>query len=261
MALAVGRHWSEPSDQLYRLFDHGRHTRRWSYQFCHEVRYVSTHPSAALTLTDGFSDSFSCPIVHSLPYCPSISYAVPIAPPPSSVTNGVHNATTLPDDAVSPLLQTLTNFTISLTTFPCGRDDYSPLVSCADCQRAYRKWLCSIWFPRCSEKSPPSAQVAAMRVQTPVSALQEVAPSATPRSPGLGSFASGYNLLLPCIETCTATDRACPYFIGFKCPVPRFNAANTYGIGYIDSGQDGEQGGGTTGVAQDQFGNVWCNAG
>ena len=194
--------------------------------------------------------------MHSLPYCPSINYAVPIGRPSSA--DGVHTASTLPDDVVNPLLQVLTNFTVSLTTFPCGRDEYSPLVTCADCQQAYRKWLCAIWFPRCSEAAPDIPD--SPQAQKPVSALQAVAPSATPRSPGLAPFPSAYNTLLPCLETCTAVDRACPFFMGFKCPVPKFNAASSYGVGFIDSGKDGVQGGGTTVTAQDRFGNVWCNA-
>ncbi|KAF7799150.1 hypothetical protein EIP86_010381 [Pleurotus ostreatoroseus] len=215
-----------------------------------------------LTLVSPHSAAFSCPIVHSLPYCPSINYAVPITPP--SNINKVHDANTLPSDVTDPLLQTLTNFTVSLTTFPCGRDDYSPLVTCADCQRAYRKWLCTVWFPRCSESSPStslSANSATNTAQQPVSAIQALPASATPRSPGLQPFASSYDALLPCLETCTAADRACPIFLGFKCPLPRFNAASSYGVGFIDSGQDGQQGGGLTGVAQDRYGNVWCNEG
>lgn len=75
--------------------------------------------------------SFSCPIVHSLPYCPSTSYAVPITAPKFPAI--AHTSNTLPGEVTEPLLQTLTNFSISLTTFPCGRDEYSPLVSCSDC--------------------------------------------------------------------------------------------------------------------------------
>ena len=192
--------------------------------------------------------------MHSLPYCPSIAYAIPLPPP--QFPNIAHTANTLPSTVASPLLEVLSNFTTSLVTFACGRDEYSPLVSCADCQEAYRKWLCTIWFTRCSE-----AVNAPTDVQKPMSALAPQAPSATPRSLGLQPFTAGYTALLPCIETCTAADRACPNFIGFKCPIPRFNAASSYGVGFIDSSEEGVQGNGLTGVAQDQWGNVWCNAG
>lgn len=172
-------------------------------------------------------------------------------------TGTAHDSTTLPDSVTQPLIEVLTNFTVSLTTFPCGRDEYSPLVGCADCQRAYRRWLCTIFFPRCSEESPDSGNSA----QKPVSALQAQQPSATARSPSIPPFASGYNALLPCLETCNAVDRACPISLGFKCPVPRFTASKSYGVGYIDTGEEEEEGGGMTGVAQDRWGNVWCNSG
>lgn len=92
-------------------------------------------------------------------------------------------------------------------------------------------------------------------------ALTNVKAGATPRNPVLPAFSSDYQTLLPCLETCNAADRACPTFLGFKCPLPKFNAASSYGKGFIDSGDDGEVGGGSTGVAQDVYGNVWCNAG
>lgn len=145
----------------------------------------------------------------------------------------------------------MTNFTTTLLTFACGRDMYSPLQSCADCQNAYRKWLCSVSFTRCSEPSGGSA--------APLSALVPQATDASPRNPNISAFGSSYLSLLPCLETCTAVDRACPHFIGFRCPVVRFNAATSYGIGFIDSGEVGVQGQGTVGAAQDMWGNVWCN--
>jgi calcium channel MID1 len=64
-------------------------------------------------------------------------------------------------------------------------------------------------------------------------------------------------VLLPCLEQCHATDRACPPFVGFQCPTAAFGAARSYGVGYIDAA-DGD-GAGLTGAAADRWGNVWCN--
>ncbi|KAI0698032.1 stretch-activated Ca2+-permeable channel component-domain-containing protein [Cytidiella melzeri] len=199
------------------------------------------------------SASFSCPIVHSLPYCPTVNYAVPISAPP--LPDLAYTSANLPETVTNPMLETLANFTISLSTHPCGRDYYSPLVTCADCQRAYRAWLCSIWFTRCGEPSPSQVNDAS----NPSSALQAQPTSVPPRSPGLQPFPSDYMALLPCLETCTAADRACPYFLGFSCPLPRFTAQMSYGVGFVDSGEEGYQGDGVTGVTQDRWGNVWCN--
>lgn len=206
--------------------------------------------------------AFSCPLVHSLPYCPSVSYAVPLPQPPNA--NPSYDTTTLPNSVTSPLLQYMNNFTTTLLTFACGRDMYSPLQSCADCQTAYRKWLCSVSFTRCSEASPGSANTstspqATGTAQRPLSALVPQATNASARNSNLPASGSPYTSLLPCIETCTLVDRACPSFIGFKCPVIRFNAATSYGVGFIDSGKDGVQGQGSTGTSQDIWGNVWCN--
>ena len=157
----------------------------------------------------------------------------------------------------------MSNFTTTLTTLACGRDHYSPLVTCADCQQAYRTWLCTVSFPRCGESSStsPTSTDSDPQAQVPLPALQNVKAGAAPRNPALPAFSSDYETLLPCLETCNAADRACPAFLGFKCPLPRFTAASSYGVGFVDSGEDGDVGGGTTGVAQDVYGNVWCNAG
>ncbi|KAJ7647463.1 stretch-activated cation channel Mid1 [Roridomyces roridus] len=191
------------------------------------------------------SSSFSCPLVSRLPYCPMIAYAMPLPPPPSPQV--VYDSTNLPAGISDPVTEVLTNFTTVLNTFACGRDFYSPIVTCQDCQSTYRTWLCAISFPRCADPDTAPAAAALLPSQAP-----NMRNSAFP--PG-----NNYTQLLPCLEACTATDRACPNFLGFKCPLPRFNAAQSYGVGYIDSGVDGEQGGGSTGAWSDNYGNVWCN--
>ncbi|KAI0695683.1 stretch-activated cation channel Mid1 [Cerioporus squamosus] len=207
------------------------------------------------------SASFDCPLVHNLPFCPSVSYAVPLAPPRAPAT--AHTASTIPHNIGDTITSIMANFTTTLTTLACGRDHYSPLVTCADCQQAYRTWLCAVSFPRCGETPASSSSITSTdsQAQVPLPALQSVKAGATPRNPILPVFSSAYETLLPCLETCNAVDRACPAFLGFKCPLPRFTASSSYGVGFVDSGDDGEVGGGQTGVAQDVYGNVWCNTG
>ncbi|KAF9005223.1 stretch-activated Ca2+-permeable channel component-domain-containing protein [Cyathus striatus] len=223
------------------------------------------------------SAAYSCPLVASLPYCPGIAYTIPLpAPPPGAAFYDNGN---LPEAITTPLISYLTNFTVSLGTFACGRDIYSPLVGCDDCQREYRKWLCAITFPRCGEPSPSSSgsftSSSAPASATGLSAVQgtgdaqKVFSALVPQDTGrpelrrnqnFPEFTNPYSLLLPCIETCNVVDRTCPAFLGFRCPLPQFNAAATYGVGYIDS-TDGDQDKGATGAAQDRWGNVWCNSG
>ncbi|KAH9847078.1 stretch-activated cation channel Mid1 [Lenzites betulinus] len=204
------------------------------------------------------SATFNCPIVHSLPFCPTVAYAAPLAPPAGVAT--AHTADTLPAGVADTLISTMANFTVTLSTLACGRDVYSPLVTCTDCSDAYRRWLCAVSFPRCAE-TPSTVSDTGDGAQVPLPALTTVQGGAAARNPALPALTSSYQALLPCLETCNAADRACPNFLGFKCPLPRFTAADSYGVGYIDNGEDGVVGHGSTGVAQDKYGNVWCNRG
>ncbi|KAF8639026.1 hypothetical protein AX17_001778 [Amanita inopinata Kibby_2008] len=228
------------------------------------------------------SASFPCTLVHSLPYCPTVAYSVPI--PASSLPDGntTFDSNNLPSSISEPLLSSLSNFTTNLLTFPCGRDMYSPIVTCQDCQAAYRRWLCEISFVRCGESSPQrpdsfttmpvEATATGRGVLQPTGTNQQVLSALVPvpspistkspnsRNPHLPAMDASYSMLLPCLEICTAVDRACPVFLQFRCPVPRFNAGASYGVSYIDS-FDGDQGEGVTGAAQDRWGNVWCNGG
>ncbi|KAF7330272.1 putative acetate kinase [Mycena venus] len=235
-----------------------RDTRGWRFEWFMTGLTPKTNYTAYVLLDDykvtkpifftTKSSSFSCSLVSRLPYCPSIAYAVPLPPPPSPALS--YDSTNMPASLADPLISSLTNFTTTLTTFACGRDFYSPIVTCADCQRTYRTWLCAVSLSRCADTdtAPPSAALL---------------PSQSPQTRNAG-FAAGsgtFTQLLPCLETCTATDRACPNFLGFRCPLPRFNAAQSYGVGFIDSGRDGEMGGGSTGLWADDYGNAWCNSG
>ncbi|KAI5119680.1 hypothetical protein M0805_009624 [Coniferiporia weirii] len=226
---------------------------------------------------------FACPLVHSLPYCPLVSYAVPLPSPSGPPGTQAYDASSLPESVSGPLISYMTNFTTSLLSFACGRDLYSPLVSCADCQAAYRTWLCAVQLPRCGDSATASVTTSsAGSTSTPSSPAKVklkrsdsgaqapfIAPallsqnSSATRNTNLPAFPGGnWTELLPCLEVCNAAERACPFFVGFACPLPRFNAQESYGVGYVDGdarGGDWEKLGGVTGKAQDRWGNVWCN--
>ncbi|TFK20939.1 calcium channel [Coprinopsis marcescibilis] len=219
------------------------------------------------------SAGFPCHLAANLPFCPRVAYSVPLGAPPGGAD--AYTGATLPAPLREPLRSYITNFTISLGRLACGREIYSPLVECIDCQREYRKWLCAVSLPRCSEPSPQNpdaiteipAEPTATGLsaskdsnQQVLSALIPVQSSAPRRNSDFPQFGSDYQMLLPCIETCTAVDRNCPPFLGFKCPSSNFNGFASYGIGYID-GADGDQNAGLTGEAQDRYGNVWCASG
>ncbi|CAE6497660.1 unnamed protein product [Rhizoctonia solani] len=223
------------------------------------------------------SESFPCPLVHSLPYCPEVSYPVPLPAPPGSATSYTNEnmIQSIEDVAIS----SLTNFTKSLRTFACGRDWYSRLQTCSGCQAAYRKWVCSVVFPRCGEPIPDESlrgPVASLTSQLafndassggntdsnsealPQAALAE-RKDGVPRSSFLPNLTVTYNELLPCMETCFDVDRSCPPLLQWKCPSVLVNANASYGLGFIDSWDGTFEGGGRPGVSQDQYGRIWCN--
>lgn len=289
MENSVAHRGARTSHQLYRICCSGSKESEWPDLLCYQVRYV--YPASRIGYLGDLARapvaSFSCPLVFSLPYCPNIAYTVPL-PLPAQAGFTAYDASNLPTQISEPIISSLTNFTTTLTTFACGRDWYSPLMGCDDCQREYRRWLCTISFTRCGEPSPgnpgsftaspaqPSATgLGATRPksrfdfggnnsgadpQQVFSALVPQPTSSPARNPNLPELGTGYTMLLPCLERCTVVDRACPNFLGFRCPVQRFTAAASYGVGYIDGG-DGGQGNGATGAVQDRWGNVWCNGG
>lgn len=179
--------------------------------------------------------------MHSLPFCPLTAYAVPLPPTPDGATS--YTNSNLPTNTSGPLIDSLNNFTISLLTFACGRDVYSPRQTCETCATAYRNWACAVSFPRCGE-APPALNVQAPALAPPTRTMQGAAPA--------------YSELLPCIETCQEVDRACPPMLQWACPDVAVNANWSYGVGFVD-GWDGDQGRGVPGVAQDQWGMSWCN--
>lgn len=194
-----------------------------------------------------FTASFACSLVHSLPYCPAVAYSVPLPTPQSPSTS--YNSTNLPSNISDPLISYIGNFTTSLLTFACGRDIYSPVQSCYDCQAAYREWACAVSFPRCSEEPTNTLD--------PRPALVSYPGTNTSRSPNIGALGEPFTELLPCVETCFQVERGCPSFLGWQCPEHDVNANSSYGIGYIDSAK--EPLAGNPGLPQDDFGNVWCN--
>ncbi|KAF9441848.1 hypothetical protein P691DRAFT_799021 [Macrolepiota fuliginosa MF-IS2] len=192
------------------------------------------------------STSFVCTLIHAIPFCPSTAYSLPFPIPPNT------GFSTLPTEISTQLVDVLSNFTTSLTTFTCGCTGYSPLVCCDDCQREYRSSRAPIGFTNAgpTPTTNPSSQQVFPALPIPIS--QSSSDRLNPPY-----MSSPYTRLLLCIKTCTSMDHACPPFLGFRCPSVMFNGASSHGFGYID-GAEGDERGGVTGVAQDRWGNIWC---
>src|SRR6185437_2241718 len=79
-------------------------------------------------------------------------YSVPLPPPTLPATT--YDTSNLDINIQQQYLSVLTNFSVSLSVFPCGRDVYSPVQTCTNCLDFYRNWLCAITFPQCADPPP-----------------------------------------------------------------------------------------------------------
>ncbi|KAL9029898.1 MAG: hypothetical protein Q9196_001922 [Gyalolechia fulgens] len=94
----------------------------------------------------------NCKIIHSLPFCANVAYAVPSNP------NFTNNMTTLALAYDAYANDTYQNFDKSLQQIPCETTpsaQYSLARNCDDCADAYKTWLCAVTIPRCADFSSP----------------------------------------------------------------------------------------------------------
>jgi len=207
------------------------------------------------------SSQFRCSLLHSLPFCPQTAYAVPLPPPPSPATS--YDASNLDANFAQTFLSALQNFSSVLSVFPCGRDVYSPIQTCTNCLSTYRRWLCAVTFPQCADSpgDPTAFFSPAPPGQPPTPALLSQS-STKNRSPILPPLNINHTILLPCLETCHAVDRACPPLLQWRCPLATINANESYGVGFVDSFHGHQAQGSVGGLvsgAIDQWGGQWCS--
>ncbi|GJJ14383.1 hypothetical protein Clacol_008647 [Clathrus columnatus] len=245
--------------------------RGWRFQWLVEGLQPSTNYTI-WTILDGV---FVAGPINTLT---KSAWAIPLPPPPDGATT--YTSTNLPTSIADPLISTITNFTIALLTLACGRDLYSPIQTCEDCAFAYRSWACAVSLPRCAEPLPnESSTTSSLKPALIDHPSEPVRTNLTLDNPSPSTpQITTYTELLPCIETCTLVDRACPPLFVWECPVIGVTANNSYGIGFIDALQGSGDGFGSGGVREgggvalvesgnsakyrygtDRFGTAWCN--
>ncbi|KAF9129542.1 stretch-activated cation channel mid1 [Mortierella sp. 14UC] len=184
----------------------------------------------------------NCVLITDLQFCREVAYAVPITPQ-STLPGGANSTTRLDiknfyDNFTSNLMD---NFNRVLEQYDCSRSQYSLIRNCTDCSRAYRRWLCSISIPRCTDVSDilDERNVGYTPLPVPNSDKPEnpylidrangavVAARSTNTSRGAIAQLSQnplmdpgpYGEVLPCIDLCFDVVQSCPNFLGFDCPV------------------------------------------
>lgn len=223
----------------------------------------------------------NCRLLSNVDICPDLAYATPIGPGVST------------DDAVASVNATIfpvfQNFTRTLRTFACDSTEfgmYSYIATCDDCDAAYKRWACSVAFPRCVDPVTNTSQSAASQdgldlTGAVIGVNSQLYPyvinrqDSTRLNTSVGVQGS-YGELLPCLDVCNFVSIMCPPLISWTCPVwditaqrdyGTFADANAYGFGPYGTGDDdnGPRDGKVFGgvqryVATDGFGNAYCNA-
>ncbi|KAG0354390.1 stretch-activated Ca2+-permeable channel component-domain-containing protein [Gamsiella multidivaricata] len=194
----------------------------------------------------------NCVLITDLQFCQEVAYAVPITPQSTLPGGGGAANSTVHqdikhfyDDFTSNLMD---NFQKVLGQYDCSKSQYSLIRNCTDCTRAYRRWLCSVSIPRCTDVED---------VMDTENNLGYVAPTADPntaQNPYLIDRTNGpviverntntsrgaiaqlsqnslmnpgdYGEVLPCIDLCFDVVQSCPNFLEFNCPVK--NMAGNY---------------------------------
>ena len=178
-------------------------------------------------------------------------YAVPSNPTNKNFPNSSSLARFYDDNAE----KLFKNFNNSLEQIPCNTTSsaqYSLAVTCDNCTRAYKRWLCAVTIPRCADFSSPQLYLQARNI------AQNFTNGTVPSMWANGSAFSAWdqsrtymnssrNLLidqvvqpgpykevLPCKELCYGLVQSCPASLGFGCPSERFGLQYSYGSMAMD---------------------------
>ncbi|KAI8092956.1 stretch-activated Ca2+-permeable channel component-domain-containing protein [Halteromyces radiatus] len=144
----------------------------------------------------------NCRMMYNLDFCSDVAYSVPTDP-----THDIWNITYSYDQQAQALFEP---FATALSQFNCNNTQYSLVRNCDDCYRDYKRWLCAVTIPRCTDNSTSISSTISTR---------DVA-NGSSRNPWIDSaYQPGeWTELLPCIDVCYQVVQSCPPFLQFNCP-------------------------------------------
>ncbi|KAF8981793.1 stretch-activated cation channel mid1 [Entomortierella lignicola] len=186
----------------------------------------------------------NCLLITDLSFCFEVAYAVPITP--LSTLNAATARSEIPALYDNFARDTIDNFNKVLSQYDCEHPEYSLIRNCTDCTRAYRRWLCSVSIPRCTDSEdvtspenigyidpstidPTANPYLIDRTKGPVVTERNTSTSrgAISQLNQQPYFNPGdYGEVLPCINLCYDVVQSCPNFLGFACP--KKNLAGNY---------------------------------
>lgn len=181
----------------------------------------------------------NCKVVTDLEFCDEIQYAVP-------GNDGKFNNTELAKVYDKQAKTVYDNFLKVMQQIQCEADrtsKYSLARTCEDCKRAYKRWLCTVSFPRCEDFLDGSRFSVLRNVNQafpngtllPTEIRQELA-KVPAQNASRNSFIDEtiqpgpYKEIMPCEDICYQVVQSCPAMIKFNCPQPGMYGFNvTYG--------------------------------
>ena len=168
----------------------------------------------------------SCQVLFDLEFCDMVAYAVP------SNTKFKVNDSALAEIYENQARQYYDNFNKSLAQVPCdtvSEAQYSLAVTCEDCAKAYKNWLCMVLMPRCEDWTATDSSLVPRNINKPFAngSLPEMIPGfndsaafSQSRNPKIDTDIDPgpYKELKPCEDMCFDIVRSCPAQLGFACP-------------------------------------------
>ncbi|KAK1594800.1 calcium influx-promoting protein ehs1 [Colletotrichum navitas] len=173
-------------------------------------------------------DGDNCKIITDLQFCNETEYAVP-------ANSNKMNLTQLAQFYDNYARDMYANFQKQLAQVACEApavQRYSLARNCADCEIAYKKWLCSVTIPRCEDFTSPTNFSLVRNTNQPfpngtilpadVQAMYNASVNQNSRNPLIDQMiAPGpYREILPCAYLCYDLAQSCPASLGFNCPTP-----------------------------------------
>ena len=216
----------------------------------------------------------NCALLFNLTFCTSVAYAAPANP---------DNFTDLPglarkyDDYAR---QYYTNFSYSLQQIPCDTTSsaqYSLTRTCADCDKAYKEWLCAVTIPRCEDITNNASWLRPRNINAEFTnkSLANMVQN-DPRFSGQYENRTFYNQsrnpmidtdinpgpyneVLPCSDLCYGLVQSCPASLQFACPLEGHGLNYTYGKPSNNEGQItcNAPGAGISGSTTLRLGGAW----
>lgn len=192
-------------------------------------------------------------MIFNLTFCSEVAYAVPSNP---RTFPNITDLTKLYDDNALALYK---NFSYSLQQIACDTTSsarYSLVRDCADCDHAYKQWLCAVAIPRCHDFSSSLPFLQPRNIaqefinETTLDPMRSEANSTNmaamyanrSRNPLIDTTIrpGPYKEVLPCKDLCYSLVQSCPAALGFACPSERMGLNRSYG-------------------ARDPSGNITCS--